>query len=347
VNPPGEQAESGDSGTQPGPILIRSQGSFAAGGAVLWHPGIFDPGKGTPDGQTLHGDHAYVQYQIPEKARRFPLVFLHGAGQFSACWGSTPDGREGFRSIFLRRGYPVYLVDQPRRGGAGRSTLPGTIPATPDDQYWYNLFRLGVWPDFFPGVQFPRDAATLDQFFRRMTPDTGPFDAGLIADSLAAAFGRIGPGVLVTHSAGGGLGWMAAIRSRQIRAVASYEPGTNFLFPESGVPPPIPGSGGTLAAAGVPREDFLHLTAIPIVLYYGDNIPDRPSPNPGQDAWRVRLAMARLWVDAVNENGGDARLVRLPDLGIRGNTHFPFSDQNNLQIADLLSAFLAESGLDE
>jgi len=342
-----EQAAAGDSGAQSGPLHIRKQGSFAIGGSIIRHPGRFDPGKITPDGQTLHGDHAYVQYQIPENARRFPLVFLHGAGQFSACWGSTPDGREGFRSIFLRRGFPVYLVDQPRRGGAGRCTLPSAIPATPDDQYWYNLFRLGVWPDFFPGIQFPRGEESLDQFFRRMTPDTGPFDAGLIADSLVALFDRIGPGVLVTHSAGGGPGWIAAIRSRQVRAIASYEPGSGFVFPKGGVPAPITGSGGTLEAVGVPREDFLHLTRIPVVLYYGDNIPEQPSANPGQDAWRVRLAMARLWVDALNDNGGHARLVRLPDIGIRGNTHFPFSDLNNLQIADLLSGFLAESGLDD
>jgi len=240
----------------------------------------------------------------------------------------------------------VYLIDQPRRGGAGRSTLPGSITATADDQYWFALFRLGIWPDFFPGVQFPRDAESLNQFFRQMTPDTGPFDAGVIADAVVALFDRIGPGVLVTHSQGGGLGWITAIRSRNVRAVVSYEPGTGFTFPEGEVPPPMPGSGGTLEAVGVPIRDFLQLTKIPIVLYYGDNIPEQVSVNPGQDAWRVRLAMARLWVEAVNGKGGHVRLVHLPDIGIRGNTHFPFSDLNNTGIADLLSGFLTESGLD-
>jgi hypothetical protein len=86
--------------------------------------------------------------------------------------------------------------------------------------------------------------------------------------------------------------------------------------------------------------------AIPIVVYFGDNIPEEASPNPGQDNWRVRLAMARLWRDAVNRHGGDVTLVHLPDLGIRGNTHFPFSDTNNIEIADLLSKFLAQKQLD-
>jgi hypothetical protein len=38
--------------------------------------------------------------------------------------------------------------------------------------------------------------------------------------------------------------------------------------------------------------------------------------------------------------------VHLPDIAIRGNTHFPFSDLNNLEIAAQLSKFLAEKGLD-
>jgi hypothetical protein len=56
--------------------------------------------------------------------------------------------------------------------------------------------------------------------------------------------------------------------------------------------------------------------------------------------------MARLFRDAVNRRGGDVTLVHLPDLGIRGNTHFAFSDLNNLEIADLMSKFLEQKKLD-
>jgi len=38
--------------------------------------------------------------------------------------------------------------------------------------------------------------------------------------------------------------------------------------------------------------------------------------------------------------------VHLPEIGIRGNPHFPFSDLNNQQIADLMSQFLKTKGLD-
>jgi hypothetical protein len=90
----------------------------------------------------------------------------------------------------------------------------------------------------------------------------------------------------------------------------------------------------------------MKLTKIPIVIYYGDYIPEKPLANPGQDMWRVRLEMARLWRDAVNRRGGDVNVVHLPEIGIHGNTHFPFSDVNNLEIADLLSKWLKEKGLD-
>jgi hypothetical protein len=71
-------------------------------------------------------------------------------------------------TIFLRRRFPVCLIDQPRRGRAARGTQPINIPATPDEQLWFGIFRLGAWPDFYPGVQFSRDPEALNQFFRQM-----------------------------------------------------------------------------------------------------------------------------------------------------------------------------------
>jgi len=114
--------------TPTNPLIIEQQGSFAVGGTKFYEQGKFNlasPLK--PEGQSFHGDHAYVFYQIPAKAHKYPLVFLHGAGQSKKTWETTPDGREGFQNIFLRRGYGVYLLDQPRRGDAGRSTVAETI----------------------------------------------------------------------------------------------------------------------------------------------------------------------------------------------------------------------------
>lgn len=332
--------------TGPGSIVLREQGSFAVGGTVITAPGAYDQAQPTAAGQTLHGDHAYVFYQIPANARPLPLVMWHGNGQFSKTWETTPDGREGFQNIFLRLGYPVYLLDQPRRGRAARSTVPYQLAAQPDEQQWFDTFRVGHWPDYFPDVQFSRDPAVLDQYFRQMTPDTGPFDLDVLARAGSALFDRIGPGVLVTHSRSGGPGWQTVILNENVRGIVAYEPGSNFPFPPGEVPEPIPNAAGPFSANEVPLDSFLRLTRIPIVIYYGDFIPEQPTVNRGQDLWRARRAMARLWIAAVNRHGGDATLVELPALGIHGNTHFPFSDLNNLEIADLMADFLAENGLD-
>jgi hypothetical protein len=105
-------------------LVIQEQGSFAVGGTVVTAPGTFDPiAQGSynpagadPRGQTLHGDHTYVFYQVPANARRLPLVFWHGHGQSGKTWETTPDGRDGFQTTFLHRRYPVYLPD----AGMGR-----------------------------------------------------------------------------------------------------------------------------------------------------------------------------------------------------------------------------------
>ncbi len=335
------------SDAQKKPIVIEEQGSFAIGGSVVTNPGTFDPIKRTPEGQTLHGDHAYVFYQIPVKAKKAPLVFWHGIGQFSKTWETTPDGREGFQNIFLRRGFSVYLVDQPRRGRASRGLDSARIFPIPDEQMWFNTFRVGVWPDYFPGVQFAKDPETLNQYFRQMAPNIGRFDLNANVAAISALATRLGPTILVTHSHAGGQGWLAAIRNPNIRGIVCYEPGSGFVFPGGEVPAQIESSAGPLQAVGIPKEDFLKLTKIPIVIYYGDNIPAKPDPNPGTDGWRARLEMARKWRDAVNAAGGDVRVVHLPEIGIKGNTHFPFSDLNNIEIADLVSAWLKEKGLDK
>jgi len=337
---------SNNESSEKGPLFIQEQGSFAVGGTVITNPGTFDPYNPTSSGQTFSGDHAYVFYQIPVDARKYPLVMWHGIGQFSKTWETTPDGREGFQNIFLRHRFGVYLIDQPRRGNAGRSMEAANISPTPDEQQWFDIFRVGIWPDYFPGVQFSKDPEALNQYFRQMTPNIGPIDINVNTDAVSALFNKIGSGILVTHSHSGGMGWATAIKIQNVKAIVSYEPGSGFLFPQGEVPAPIPMAGGTMAALGIPLSDFLKLTKIPIVIYYGDNIPSTPDPNPGTDGWRARLEMAKLWRDAVNRHGGDVTVVHLPEIGIKGNTHFPFSDLNNLEIADLMSKWLKEKGLD-
>ncbi|SJM30887.1 conserved exported hypothetical protein [Mesorhizobium delmotii] len=328
------------------PLTIQEQGSFAVGGTVVETPGTYNNNNPTAEGQTFHGDHLSAFYQVPQNPKALPIVMLHGAYQSGRSWETTSDGREGFQTIFLRRGFPVYLIDQPRRGRAGNSTVAAALEPTPFDQLFFDQFRIGKWPNYFDNVQFDRKPETLNQFFRSVTPNTGPYDAGVISDAMAALFDKTGPGVLFSHSQAGGPGWLTATKSENVKAIVAFEPGSGFILPEGELPEEMPSAAGTLRPEAVPLADFEKLTRIPIIIYYGDNFPTEPTSERGQDNWRVRLAMAKLWVEAINKRGGDARLVHLPEVGIRGNTHFLMSDLNNLEIADQVSQFLAEKKLD-
>lgn len=332
------------------PLMIKEQGSFAIGGTQKKEPGTFDLKDALkPAGQTFHGDHAYVFYQIPASPKRYPMVFLHGAGQSKKTWESTPDGRDGFQNIFLRKGYGVYLLDQPRRGAAGKSMVASSVSSVADEQFWFTQFRIGNYPDYFPGVQFPKDAAALEQFYRQMTPNTGPFDADVISNAISRLIDKLDGGILITHSQGGGPGWSTAIKNAKVKAIIAYEPYSGFVFPKGELPPPIKSTGlfGALNGTEIPLSDFNKLTKLPIVIYYGDHIAKEPSTVWNKDHWRSGLEMARTWAATINKHGGDAKVVHLPEVGVNGNTHFPFSDLNNVQIADLLSDWLKEKGLDQ
>lgn len=324
-------------------LVIKKQGTFSAGGTVIKSEGAFDPLKpwNVPQGgQTRHGDHADVFYQIPAKPKKYPMVFLHGYGQSKRSWQTTADGREGFSDMFLRKGFSVYLMDQPGRGDAGQTTKPAQISATPDDQTWFTQFRIGLYPDFNEGVQFPKDSVSLNNFFRMMTPNTGNVDETTIVNAMSAVFDKTGDGILFTHSASGTIGWKTAIKNNHIKAIVSYEPG-GFVFPEGEVPE------GNRGGAGIPMADFMKLTKIPIVVYFGDFIPKEETNASSLNFWRTVLITAKQWAKVVNAHGGDVTIVHLPEIGIKGNTHFPMSDLNSKDVEEELTKWLKEKKLDK
>ena len=333
-------------------IVLADQGSFLVGGNVVTNPGVFDPVNPTTAGQTIHGDAAYVQYQIPPNARNLPLVMWHGGGQFSKTWETTPDGRDGFQNIFIRQGYSTYIFDQPHRGRSGRSTTNGNAinavpgPTTTGEQGIFVRFRIGIWPNYYPGVQFSTDPDALVQWWLQQTPDTAPTPNNVAVAAVSALYDKIGPAVLLTHSASGILGWLTGAANEKVKAIYSYEP-VQCAFPIGEVPPPVPTSGGAVTGLGIPPADFEKLVKIPVAIIYGDNIPSDQSPNGNLDLWRGRMALCKQMVATLKAHGGDATFVHLPEIGITGNTHFPMSDLNNATIGSLLSDWLRAKGLDK
>lgn len=341
-----------------GPITIARQGSFFVGGRLLTAPGTYDPTlspAGSDGGQNFWIDQMYVQYQIPPNARQYPLILVHGGSGTGRVWETTPDGREGFQTLLLRRGFAVYIVDFPRRG---RASLPsfngpfGTLAGEPvvanrtgqaGVQYAWSRWRLGPkYPEVFPVQQFPMQA--VDQFMQHLVPTVSD-NAGIISDALVKLLDKIGPAIVVTHSQSGLFGWLAGARSPHVKGIVSYEPG--FVFKQGAVPPPIPlFKGSQPSGTPVTPAEFARLAQIPLQVVYGDNIPKQPIPDLVADGRRAQVVTSKMFVDALNQQGGRASVLHLPDAGLYGNSHFMFSDLNNVQVADQLSKFLNLQGLD-
>ncbi|UOO82902.1 alpha/beta fold hydrolase [Uruburuella testudinis] len=342
----------------PQAIHLAKQGSFTVGGRYVTHPGTFSPDHFiSPQGQRAYGDFAYVSYQTPVNAKPYPLIFQHGGAQSKRTWESTVDGRDGFNTLFLKQGYSVYLLDQPRSGEANLSTQAVT-PDTPwaanpmyGDKTLYLLSRIGHYNaqgEAVANAQFPSGEAHYQAFQQSWTIGSGPLDNDLNADVLAQLVEQTGGAVLVTHSMGGTIGWRTALRSDNVKAIIAYEPGgTPFIFPDSEMPAVTQARFAALSATalGVPMAEFLKLTRMPIVLYYGDYIKVG-SEHVGEDKWGTELEMAKQFVAAINRHGGDATLVHLPDIGISGNSHFLMGEKNNRQLVALAAAWLKEKGLD-
>jgi pimeloyl-ACP methyl ester carboxylesterase len=339
-------------------MVISQQGSFFVGGREVKGAGTYDPTKApshTNEGNTFWVDQLYAQYQIPVNARKYPLVLVHGGGGTGRVWETTPDGREGYQSIFVRRGFPVYIVDFPRRGRAGFPSFTGPFGAMDGKQvvpgqtsragleYAWVRWRLGPkYPEVYPVQQFPMKA--LDSFMQHLVPIVSD-DPEIITGTLVALLDRIGPAILVTHSQSGLFGWLAGARSPNVKGIVAYEPG--FVFPQGELPAPIPLFKGTMTAGtAVTQAEFNRLARVPIQVVYGDNIPATPIPDLVADGRRAQIVASKLFVVAIGRHGGKAEIQHLPEVGLRGNSHFMFSDLNNLEVADQMSKFLGANGLD-
>ena len=173
-------------------LVLKRMGSFMVGGTVVTTPGEFNPMNPTPAGQTLSGDHTYVQFEIPQDANRNGMLMW--GSLVKTPWETTPDGRDGFEQTFLRQNWSVYLADRPRMGEAARTTVGTTITPTAGEQGFFIQFRLGlcsagsppVQCNLYPGSKFPPGPAALDQFNRWLTQSVGPGDATLTLNDLLA-----------------------------------------------------------------------------------------------------------------------------------------------------------------
>ena len=129
-------------------LVLKSHGIFWAGGRIVnrTQSGTQNAGdlKNIPynQQQVLVGQ-AYVEYFIPHKLRNGkntpPVVMVPGGALIGVHFLTTPDGREGWAHYFLRRGFPVYIVDVP-----GREQRMKSRPQRHIFGIWLGWIRIGA-----------------------------------------------------------------------------------------------------------------------------------------------------------------------------------------------------------
>ena len=313
-----------------GPLILKAQGSFFVGGQTK---SVSEPPGGIFPSQTgdITVNQMYVQYQIPMAGtRHVPVVFVHGCCLSSKTWETTPDGRMGWSEYFVRKGRPVYLADQVSRARSGfdpsefNAVRTGTLaaagmPAIADatHQSAWTSFRFGPkFGEAFPDEQFPLDA--VDEFYKQMIPDlnsTLPQNPNPTWTQMAALGVKLHGAILVGHSESGFFPEQAAlIDPTGIRGIVTIETDCPTLTP----------------------AQLATLAKIPTLVMYGDHLAEVTQPLNWMDAFES----CSRFVAQLKRAGGDAEMMHLPDLGIKGNSHMLMQDKNSIQIADLLIAWI-------
>ncbi len=233
----------------------------------------------------------------------------------------------------VEAGYATVVVDRP---GHGRSPLHTDIIGPMGPAFSYEGGRQIYFPPDPSGrhTQWPfapDDAAAMDQFIAGYGPLPADLAASeeMDADRLARMLDRIGPAILLTHSASGPSGWLAADRRQGlVRAIVSVEPmGPPFAdIPNIGplswglaaapltFDPPLASSDAVRAADPATRR-LPNLAGLPIGVVTGDTSSFAPASPP--------------IVAALKAGGAAAEQQHLPAHGVTGNGHGLINEKNS------------------
>jgi pimeloyl-ACP methyl ester carboxylesterase len=317
------------------PLVLKDEAMFFVNGQLVTsnYPSA---GNGTtpPTPATFAVNQMFVHYRSPkEKKHKLPIIMVHGSGLTGMSWETTPDGREGWGTYFTREGFDTYVVDFPGRGRAGFNVTPlnqakfennvalqPSIARTGAEGAW-TAFRFGdVYPVPYPDTAFPVNSML--QFSSQGAPNAeATLSAGeaTIPAAIAALLDKIGPAILMSHSQGGRLSDPAvALRPNLIKMMVHVESSCPALLP----------------------DQVTGYKSVQHVLYiHGDHVVGNPAST-GQP----RLDLCTAAMNTINANGGRAKLVQLPSVGLKGNTHMLMQDKNNLKVADWLIREISKRG---
>ena len=297
----------------------------------FWVPGE----RITIDGETFQSGPMFVEWEAPERVTQpYPVVLVHGGTWQGTEWLDTPDGHPGWAQRLVEAGYAVLVVDRP---GHGRSPYHPDIIGPMSPPFAYEEGREVYFPpDVDRHTQWPfdpDDASALDDFIAAF----GPLPADLAesqemdADRLASLLDRIGPAIVITHSASGPDGWLLADRRPGlVKAVVAVEP----MSPPFGETPGFGTLSWGITAAPVaydpPRASAEEVRAadpsslripalerLPVALVTSET--------------STTAANGPVMVEFLTTAGANAEQLHLPDYGVLGNGHGLVFEKNSDQ----------------
>lgn len=318
------------------PIILKEMGSFHVGGRIAVVSGkpvkevVFSkggvPAKIDPNGE-YQVEQMYVQYFTPQNVKsKYPILLWHGGGLTGKSYETTPDGREGWMHFFLRKGYSTYVSDAVERGRSGWPPFPDVWESDPmflpRHDAWMR-FRIGPPGSYnsdpakrkaYDGQKFPIKA--YDEFYKQIVPRWLTSDEAIIK-AYIEYLDKVGPSILLTHSQSGIFGFkVASARPNLVKAMVTVES-------------PITPTAG---------PDLAKLKDIPILLVYGDYIDI-------DSRWPQMYSKMQDSMKWLNGQGGHVETIRLPEKGIKGNSHMVMMDTNSDEAALVIHNWLVSKGM--
>jgi pimeloyl-ACP methyl ester carboxylesterase len=325
-------------GGEAGPISLRDQGFFWVGTRTKQ---VEVPGRGgapASKGTAIEGQ-MHVGFQLAAQKRHpYPLVLVHGGGGQATDWMGTPDGRDGWLDYFLAAGFDVYFVDRPAHGRSPNNRAYGDqLGAPPTTDFIANLFTA-------QSKQYPGGGAASSREVVQHTASSEPGPTAsnaILKENLAELLDKIGPAIMVTHSAGGPSGWLAMeARPNLVKGVLAIEPAMGITDNLSSLITfkPALAAGERIETEALPPEGQ---GLNPCQLQPKNRIRTVPAFAGKPVLFVVAPLSAPMFtpnvhcsVHALNQLGASAKLGRLKqDYGIEGNGHFMNEELNNGDIA--------------
>jgi pimeloyl-ACP methyl ester carboxylesterase len=276
-----------------------------------------------------------------------PLLFIHGGGATAACWRATPDGRVGWADQLAERGHECWLTDWP---GTGRSGNRNGLEIEYGDvvEGYRRLLRDVIGRPVVVVCHSMGGAVTW-----KLVEHEGDLVAGVV--SVAGAYpANLAPTSEVVSDDGNVVevtfadtGVLITVDRRVMNLyddayVFRQGISTSTRFPMEHV------DAMRASFVGLPPRMLLQrLGVLP-----GMPRVDEPAGFAGK---RIRLiagsedpahtrAIEERTIALLREWGAAAELVWLPELGIDGNGHFLFFEDNSDELLEVLAAQLVAVG---